>query len=209
MGIIAGDARQARIDDHGDPVDRQGSFCHIRRNDDLAGGASRDRLVLLGGRKLAMQGQQNAAAGHTMIDFPDSPLDFISARHKDEDVAVSLIKVLGDGVGGEFPRRIVSRIVAQVLNLHRVSSTLTGLEFTGSHIALQLSALQRCRHDDNLDIRARRILELESAGQADIAEEVTLVKLVENERRDSIQLRIDQHLPKQDAFCHEKNPCFR
>ena len=50
-------------------------------------------------------------------------------------------------------------------------------------------------------------MDLQRSGQTDVPEQVPFVKLVENQRADSLQPRIKRHLPQQDAFRHE--PDFR
>ena len=47
------------------------------------------------------------------------------------------------------------------------------------------------------------LLQVQRAGQRDVAVEVALVELVEDERRDAAQLRVLDHLPQQDAFGDE------
>ena len=61
-------------------------------------------------------------------------------------------------------------------------------------------SLQRGRHDDQLQVGPRRLLDAESAGERDGAVQVALVEFVEEDRVDAAQRRVGQHLAQQDAF---------
>src|SRR4029077_13346164 len=119
MRIVAGNSRQARVDDHRDAVDRQGGLGHIGGNNDLAPTGPGNRFVLLGGWKLTVKRKNQAPAWRAMAQLTDCPLNLVSARHENENVSLRPFEILGDGLRRALPRGlIVARLVSQVLDLH-------------------------------------------------------------------------------------------
>ena len=74
-------------------------------------------------------------------------------------------------------------------------------------IFFQLTSIQRRGHDDEIQIGAMLLLQIERAGQCDVAVKMAFVKFVEDQDGNAAQLRIVNHLPQQDAF--SLKPDFR
>ena len=70
-------------------------------------------------------------------------------------------------------------------------------------IFLQLTGVQRGGHDGEFQVRAMLFLQIECAGQRDVAVKMAFVKFVENEDGHAVQLRVLNHLPQQNAFGHK------
>ena len=67
-------------------------------------------------------------------------------------------------------------------------------------IIAQQRRLQRRRHDDDLEIGPRRLLDLPRAGQGEIAFEMALVKFVEDQDADAGQRGAFLHLAQENAL---------
>ena len=74
---------------------------------------------------------------------------------------------------------------------------------------LQLPRVQRRGHHANCQVRPVQFLLIERAGERDVAIQMPLVKLIEQQRRDAAHIRIVNHLPQQHALGHETNLRFR
>ena len=70
-------------------------------------------------------------------------------------------------------------------------------------IFLQLRRVQRCGHHDEAQIRPVLFLQIQRAGQRDVAVKMPLVKFVEDENGNALQLRVVNHLPQQNALGDE------
>ena len=106
--------------------------------------------------------------------------------------------------GGEFPGRRVARLrqiferdgkhfARRLEHLHR-------LEIVG-----QQRGLERGRHDNDLEIGPRRLLNLPCTGQGEVAFEMALMKFVEDENADARKRRALLHLAQEDAFGDVEN----
>ena len=84
-----------------------------------------------------------------------------------------------------------------------------GEQFARREILLQRAGVERGGHDDEPEFGPVLFLKIESAGEGDVAVEMSLVKLVEDDRADAAQRRIGEHLAKQHAFGHEADACPR
>ena len=206
MGIVAGHAREAGVHDQCHPVDRQRSLRDVCRNNDLARGCPVDRPVLLGGRELAVQWENDATVAEPTADFPDRPVDLVGAGHEDENVPVGPLEIVGHSLRREFPGRIVFGVVREKFHIDRINPPLRLQGRAGSEILREPGAIEGGGHHDDPQVRTRRLLKRERAGQADIAIKMPLVELVEDDRGNALQLRIGQHLAEKDSFRDEKNP---
>ena len=65
---------------------------------------------------------------------------------------------------------------------------------------MQRAGVERGGHDHELEVGPARLLEVEGAGEGDVAIEMPLVEFVEDNDGDAAQLRVAQHLPQQHAF---------
>ena len=133
-----------------------------------------------------MKGKQNAAARRVVVDFVDRALDLIRAWHEHQDVAISSIEILRHRPSRQLPRRIVAGLVTQVLDLDRIRAPFRRQCLARGKVAFKLCAVERRGHDDDLEIGTPGVLQFQSPRKADIAEEVTLMKLIENDRGDAI-----------------------
>ncbi len=94
VGIEAGDAGEAGIDDEADAVDGEGGFGDVGGDDDFAAVGAVDGGVLGGGREFAVEREDGAVASvGGGLEGGDGAGDFVGAGHENEDVAF--------GVGGE------------------------------------------------------------------------------------------------------------
>ena len=205
VGIVAGHAGQSGIDHHGHAVDGEGRFGHIGGDDDLALRGAGHGLVLLGGGEFAMEGQDGAAGACAVGEFADGALDFIRTRHEDKDVAVGAVEVFPHGLNREVPGRFVAGFVAEVFDLNGKNPAFRNEGLAGGEVFFDLAAVQRGGHDDDFEIGPGGFLEIEGAGQTDVAVEVAFVKLVEDYSGNVPQTRVGDHLPQEDAFRDEKD----
>ena len=107
---VAGDTRQARVDDVADPGNRQGGLGHVRGQDDAAHLVGLEDPVLLGGAQARVQGDdldgpRRARAAVGRVARPQvvdegrlGVADIALAGQEDEDVAAGLPQELVDGV---------------------------------------------------------------------------------------------------------------
>ena len=70
-------------------------------------------------------------------------------------------------------------------------------------IFLQLTGVQRGGHHGQFQVRALLFLQIECAGQGDVAVQMAFVKFVENEDGHAFQRGVLEHLPQQNAFGHK------
>ncbi len=52
-----------------------------------------------------------------MLKLANGALNFVAAGHEDEDVSLGPAEIRHDGFGGDFPRRVVAGLVAEVLDV--------------------------------------------------------------------------------------------
>ena len=114
---VAGDARQARVDDVADPGNRQGGLGHVRGQDDAAHLVGLEDPVLLGGAQARVQGHDldgprcaRAAVGRVarsqVVDEGRLGVaDIALTGQEDKDVTTGLAQQLVDGV--EDPGHLV------------------------------------------------------------------------------------------------------
>ena len=74
---------------------------------------------------------------------------------------------------------------------------------TGGEIFFEKARIQGRRHDSEFQIGARRRLELEGAGQGDVAIEMALVEFIEKNRGNAAQLRILNELTQKNSLRDE------
>ena len=206
VGIMPCDARQARVHDERDAIDRQRGFGDIGGDDDLAPAAAIHRLVLLGGGKLAVKGKNRTTAAEPRLQLANRALDFIAPRHEDKDVAFGVVEMLRDGIGGGFPNRIFTRLVSEMDNFDRVHAPL-GFQKRGvAEVGGEFRAVEGRGHHDDFEIGPCRLLQIQRPCQADVAMQVPLVELVEDNRRDAPQFGIGEHLAEQNSLGDKQEP---
>ena len=208
MGIEPRHARQAAVDDDAHAVDGQRGFGDVGRDDDFSLLARRDGGVLLGGRKFAVQRmKREIARGKAVPQRVERALDFVRAGHENEDVALGTFSGVEQplaGVGGEFPGRGVARL-GQIFERDGKHCSRRFEHLDRLEIVREQRRLQRGRHDDDLEIGPRGLLDLPRAGQGQIALEMAFVKFVEDEDADAGQRRVFLHLAQKNALGDVEN----
>ena len=106
----------------------------------------------------------------------------------------------------KFPDRRLAGRFGQIFDGDRISAALRRQDGTRVEILLRRDNIQCGRHDEDDEIGPRRLLDLQSAGQGDVAVEMPFVKFVEDDRADTLQVVISQHLAQQHAFGHVTDP---
>ncbi len=71
------------------------------------------------------------------------------------------------------------------------------------------SALERCRHDDENQIRPNGLPHFPEHRRRHIGVQAPLVKFIEQDRADAFQKRIGQKHPREDPFRDDAQPCSR
>ncbi len=97
--VMNGESRQARIEDHANPLDRQGGLGHVCGEDQLTSPGGPQRAVLLVGGKAAVQGEheQILAAGDR-LDGAEGSSDLLQARQESEQIAARAVRLGGESV---------------------------------------------------------------------------------------------------------------
>jgi hypothetical protein len=95
-----------------------------------------------------------------MIDLVDRALDLIGARHENENVALGPVEILRDRLRGKLPRGLIVRLVPQVLDLDRIGAPFGGECLAGGKVAFKPRTIEGRGHDDDPEIRTRRVLQV-------------------------------------------------
>ena len=150
------------------------------------------------------------AQGAGALDRLHGAADLVGSRHEDQQVAVRLARQALAFARGHLPHRLSLEIgrARQVLDRHRKHPPLRAQHLARRQVVPQEAAVEGRRHDDNLEIRAQRALDLERARERNVAVEMPLVKLVEDQRGDAGKRRLKGHLPQEDALGHVTDPRF-
>ena len=206
--VVAGHASEAAVHHDRHAIDGQRGLRHIGRNDYFPRIVTSHGAVLLVRRQLAVQGVANETAQRVRtLDVLDRAADFVGPRHEDQDVAGGLRRDPFAFARGDRPNGIVLEIhgFGQVFDFHRKSAPLGCEHLARREVVFQHRRVECRGHDDDLEIGPGGLLDLEGAGQRDVAVEMALVEFVEHDRADAAQREIERHLPEQDALGHETN----
>src|SRR5207253_1271565 len=113
------------------------------------------------------------------------------------------------GIGSEIPdrRRIAAETAWKIVDRDRKRSSFRSQNSAGRQILLENTRIERGRHDNNEQIRPALLLNVQGASQRDVAIQVTLVKLIEDDGLDSGKLWIVDQLPQENAFGLELDAC--
>ena len=225
MRIVARNSRQARIDDDAHAGNRQRSFRDIRRNDDLARSrrSGCDGAILRFGGKLAVERKHDALAplrrrGNGGNRFRN----FVSARHEDEKIALGFfVKNFAKSRCGVIPHgdarcetvapqrsRSRSRDAGGggIFDFYRKKPSARRQRFARRKPLRERVRVERCRHDDDEQIRTRRALQAHRHRKRDVGIKMAFVKFIENDRADFFRLRsvpaeqLTQKQPLGDKF---------
>ena len=152
-----------------------------------------------------MQRQHGAPSTQASPQLADGALNFISPGHKDQHIALAALKVLRNGICRRFPNGIIFRIMREMADFDRKHAALGCQDFRRLEVLLEFRAVERCRHDNDFQVRADCVLQIESPRESDVAIEVALVKFIEDQCGNPSQLRVCQHLTKKNAFGDEQD----
>jgi hypothetical protein len=204
--IEACDAGEPRVDDRGDPFDGERRLGDVGREHDAAARRGAERALLRVQRQVAVERHDVAAvrSGERRDRLGGAP-DLGRARQEDEHVP-RLVEEPGErgcDAGGEGPRS-GRRLV--VLDLDREGAALGGEDGRVAEGARERVGLERRRHDDQAEVRTHRVLEVAHGGERDVALEVALVELVEDDDPHVLEERVDDQLAAENALGHEPEP---
>ena len=185
--IVARNARQAAVDHTPDAVNGQRGLGDVGGDDDLALIVAGHGGVLVARRQFAVQREQDEAAG--LVATPDG-LDRLgnleAARHEDQHVALA---ARADKVAERLRRLVPDRALVEVagrgreFDLDRERAPLRFEHAAGLEVLLQRRGVERRRHDQDLEVGPFGLLQIQRAGQRDVAVKVAFVELVEDEGR--------------------------
>ena len=204
MRIVTGNARESAVDDEAHAVDGDGGLGDIRGDDDLGLVVAGDGGVLIARGKFAVERQQDVAAGlGGVADGFDGLADLESAGHEDQHVAgVALPGVTREDLGGEFPRRrrIGALPTRKVFNMDGIGASLGGEDGARPQVVFQRARIERRGHHNDEQVGAKLLLNVERAGERDVAVEVALMEFIKDERLHTAQPGVLNELAQQDAF---------
>ena len=191
VGIVTRDAGQAAVDHTPDAVDGERGFGDIGGDHDLALFVAGHGGVLVARRQFAVQGEQQEAA--RLVAAPqrlDGLGNLKAARHEDQHVSLTA----GADKVAERRRLLPHRALVEVtggggeFDLDRVRAPLGFKHAAGLEVLFERRGVERRRHDEELDIGAGGVLQVQGTGQRDVAVEMALVELVEDDGRDPAQV---------------------
>ena len=204
LGIVPRDARLAAIHDVPDAVDGHGRFGDVGRNDDLAERVRRECEVLLLRLQFAVQRNEREsflrARGTKRVD---GGVDLAHAWHEHEDVArLARIDDALDGIRRLIALRPVVRCV-EVIDFHREALAFGDENRAITEISGHRLGIERGGHHHDLEIGPLGLLKLLYQRERDVAHQVALVELVEEEHAHVGQRAVVLEPAQQDAFGHE------
>ncbi len=165
---------------------------------------ARDGGVLVGGREFAVERHgEPPTQARVVADFAQGPVDLVRAGHEHERVAFRVRGgETGQFLGGEFPGgdAVERRGAGEVFDVHRVRAATGNERFARREVFAEDGCFQRGRHDDEPQVGPGGFLDLQGAGEGDVAVEMAFVELVEENRRDARQCGVGEHLAQEDAF---------
>lgn len=180
FGIVAGNAGEAGVNNVANAVNRHRGFCDVGGDDDFAKIAFLERAILIFGRKIAVKGNEvqafRSADGSAR---GDGGIDFAHPGHEDKDV--SFFAGVDDAL--DSVRSLIGRGLAivefEVAHFHRVALAFGDKNRATVEIPGDRLGFERRGHDDELQVRARAGLDVFDEGEGDVTEEISLVKLIE------------------------------
>ncbi len=201
-----GAPRQAGIDHHRDPVERQRGFRDGGSEDDPAAPpcVGPDGRALLCGQDLSMKWKHDGPRQARLDPFTD-PLDLADTGEESEDIARFFAPGGGDGgCDRVFHPRL--RRGPEPDDPQRMGPPLAFDHPTaGSEQLREALARDRRRHDEHPQILAQHGAAFERKGEAQIAVEMAFVRFVEEHRRNPIELGIVEDGVDEDCFGHHQN----
>ena len=206
MRVVARHAGEAAVDDGRHAVDGERGFRDIGRDDDLARVVARHGPILRIRRQLAVQRQHQAIAQRLFVLHRlHRPADLVGAGHENQQVARRPRRHPRARARRHLPHRLAVEVDAlgQVLDADREHATLRREHLARREVIPEFAGIEGGRHDNELQVGPDRLLDLQRPREADVAVEVPLMKLVEDNRAHSAQHWLVRHLPQQDALGDE------
>jgi hypothetical protein len=226
-------AREAGVDDGAHAGQGQARFGDVRREDDAAcaGGRGRQCRVLFLQRELTMQSDELdlKLRGYREIALTPAPLpqagerfswfddrarehrarafDLALAGQEHEHVAVASGERFRDRAT-KRPRIALVRARRHMRDAHRKAAAFAR-KTRRIEPALDARAGERRRHDHEAQIGPEIRLHVERERGAEIAVEMPLVELVEQDRADVAERGVVLDHPRQDAFGDDLDACRR
>ena len=165
-----------------------------------------DRGILIIHRQVAVQRQDDEPAAVPVAHGLDGAIDFIGARHEDQRIA---IEPPVEFLGGNLPNRHIADGAGEIFQVNRERAPLRFEDGAGRQVFLHAGDIQRRGHHHDEQIGPARFLDLQRAGEGDVAVEMALVKFVKKDGRNAGEIRIGEHLSEQDALGDIPNPGAR
>jgi hypothetical protein len=199
------DAGEAAVDHRDDPFDGDRRLCHVGRQDHLAPVGRRHRAVLLGRRQIAVKRHEQEIVRERqrlagLLRLPD----LAGARQEHEHVPVETLADEAPHGRRDLEREgpVIGR--GEVLDGDLEALALRPQDGTPQVVG-DRPGLQRGGHHDQRQIRPF-LLQPAQERERDVAVQMPLVKLVEEDRGHAPQVRIPQEAPREDALGHEADP---
>ncbi len=139
------------------------------------------------------------------VQRADSGVDLAHAGHEHKDVT-GLMRVddLLHGIG-RLLRDIPLVLVIDILHLHGEAATFRDADGAIIQILLYRLGIQCGGHDEQMQIRTLMRLQSFHQSECDIAEQIALMKFIEENRADIRERGVILQPAQQDAFRHETN----
>ena len=192
--ILTRHPREPGIDDRRDAVDRHRCLRDVRREDDLAAAAARDRPVLFRRREPTVQ-RQHLGVGRRTEARRDA-IDLADAGQERQRIAVALRNRLLDRA--RDTGRIARRCHRSIADRDRVRPPLARDDRRIAEERRDRVGLERRGHHDDAEIGARLLGDFRGERETEVALESPLVELVEHDRADAREERIRLHESKPD-----------
>ena len=209
FGIITGDARQAGVHDMTDAVNGHAGLGDVGGDDDLARVAGLKGAVLVVRRQVAMQREEQAPFGEPRAtQGVDGRVDLAHAWHEHEDISrIAIADDALDGLGRPLRRGPLITVFRPVDRDGERASF--GNEDRGRafwilrEITRDRLRFERRGHHHNFQVWTRRLLEALHQCECDVAEQVSLVKLVEHHDAYVAQFMVVLQPAQEDALRDE------
>ncbi len=202
--LVARHARESGIDDDADAVDRQRGLGDRGRQHDLASPGRRggDRAILGRGVERPIK-RDDVGRGvvEALLEPRLGPADLGGAGQEHQD---------GAPLRPQCPQRRVGdlrldrsfRIAADVMRRDRKRAAFACDHRRVAEMARDARAVDRRRHDQQLEVLAQPALGVAREREAEIGVERALVEFVEQHGRDAIERGIIEHEPREHALGH-------
>lgn len=160
-----------------------------------------------------MEREEDETAGFFGVAYGFDRLgNFEAAGHEYEDVA---FRTRQDEIAESFGCLVPYGAFVDVSggggisDVDGVSATLRFNDAARLEVIFEASGVERGGHDENLEVGALLFLQIESAGEGDVAVEVAFVEFVEDERGNAGEFWVLHDLAEENAFGDETDASLR